>query len=210
MQTSSKLLLVAALLLSALTACNDSDSKVESPFASVPDSSVVAAGNEITMTSFAALSGHLKRQMVKGGPLAALAYCNVKAIPLTDSLSQNWQVSIKRTSMKNRNPANAPTASEQEVLAEFEQGPPDMSHRIKRGDSTVTFYKPIRVNGNCLGCHGTPGEELANEVESAIKGLYPNDKATNYETGDFRGMWVVEFGDVEALRHMLKDSQAPE
>ena len=45
----------------------------------------------------------------------------------------------------------------------------------------------------CLKCHGRVGHEIANETYAVISKLYPEDKATNYRLGDFRGAWKVRF-----------------
>ena len=205
MAINAKSFSLALLLLLGLTACKQPASEDASPFAAIPDSVVVAVGTAISGASFMALSGHLGKAMGAGGPIKALNYCNTKALPLTDSLSQAFQVSIKRTSLKNRNPENAPSEAETKVLQAFEQASGESPHQIGRSDKDITFYKPIRLAAPCLKCHGTPGEELATEVHATIQELYPGDKATGYSEGDLRGMWVVQFQDPQALQQMFED-----
>lgn len=197
-------------LLPFLFSCNRQMEVRESPFLAIPDSLVKLAGNEISSASFQALSGHLGKAMGQGGPLHALSYCNSKAIPLTDSLSGNWQVSIKRTSSKIRNSANTPSERERSILADFEKRPPSPNSFIHRTDSSISFYKPIQLTGACLTCHGTPGQELSMELNQEIKELYPNDAATHYQNGAFRGMWVVEFNNAETLKKLIQELGRPQ
>ena len=142
MVVNVKPLAFALLLLLSMTSCVPSTSEDQSPFAALPDSVVVAVGNEIAGASFVTLSGHLGKAMGAGGPINALSYCNTKALPLTDSLSQHYQVSIKRTSLKHRNPQNAPSDEETEALRAFEQAAGEAPHRISRSKNDITFYKP--------------------------------------------------------------------
>ncbi len=47
----------------------------------------------------------------------------------------------------------------------------------------------------CLKCHGTPNEQIQPKTFAKIKELYPNDKATEYEANQVRGMWSIVFDE---------------
>jgi len=56
------------------------------------------------------------------------------------------------------------------------------------------YYKPIKIGmPACLNCHGTEGKEIAMKTLVAIRQKYPDDLATGYKEGEFRGMWKITF-----------------
>lgn len=174
--------------------CNEKPVKKNDKLDRSPDSSlIIEKGKEITSSTFLALSSELQSAMKSGGIDHALAYCNTNALDITDSLSNIYNASIKRTSFKYRNPKNAPTDQEKEMLGHFEKVKKEgglMSPQVISKKNINTFYSPIIVQDMCLKCHG-PKDEIANY--QAIKNLYPDDMAFDYKQGDLRGIWSVEF-----------------
>lgn len=158
------------------------------------ESKYLKEGKTIAKTTFKVLSSNLKNAMAEGGIENALSYCNVNAMPLTDSLSNHYNVSIKRVSDKARNSLNTPTESEQKIiddyLANIENRKPVL---VKNEEGNPTFYAPIVAKSLCLSCHGIVGESLLPENHEKIKLLYPEDKAIGYKEGDLRGIWSIEF-----------------
>ena len=154
-------------------------------------------GNEIAQVSFKALSEKLTQQMKLGGPVQAILFCNVEAIPLTKKLSEKYNVTIKRTSDKLRNQENNPTKRELEIINNY--------HKLISEKKEITpivevdsnnkkhYYAPIKLKSNCLGCHGKVEEFVSVKTDSIIKSLYPNDKAIGYSEGDLRGIWSITF-----------------
>lgn len=154
-------------------------------------------GNEIAQTSFKALSEKLTEQMKLGGPTEAIPFCNVEAMPLTKQLSEEFNVTIKRTSDKLRNQENKPSERELEIISNY--------HKLISEKKEITpivevdsnnkkhYYAPIRLKANCLACHGKVEEFVSVKTDSIIKSLYPNDKAIGYSEGDLRGIWSIEF-----------------
>jgi len=65
------------------------------------------------------LKKELSNSMQAGGPVAAVKTCNIKAPEITEAL--NNKITIKRTSLRLRNPNNAPDAWERQVLNSFEK-----------------------------------------------------------------------------------------
>lgn len=140
-----------------------------------------------------ALQSELKSAMKAGGPVAGIEVCNTQAPAITENSQQNgWQVS--RTSLKWRNPNNAPDQWEQEQMRIFEK-------KLKAGADAKTLWavyedeKEIRVlkaiptQGVCLACHGS---ELAPTIEEKLNVLYPDDKATGFNLGDLRGAFSLK------------------
>jgi len=154
-------------------------------------------GNEIAQASFKALSEKLIEQMKMGGPAQAIPFCNVEAMPLTHQLSEQYDVTIKRTSDKWRNPINKPSKRELEIINNY--------HKLISEKHEVTpivevdsnnnkhYYAPILLKANCLACHGKMDEFVSVKTDSIIKSLYPNDKAVGYIEGDLRGIWSITF-----------------
>lgn len=148
-------------------------------------------GETIAMATFTALSTRLQAAMKEGGPVNAIGYCNLAALPITDSLAQVHQARIGRTSLQFRNPANEPTPEEKAVLERWSQPGQEPKPEIARIDPhTLAYYAPIRTQALCLNCHG---ENLADSTLAVIQKLYPADKATGYKEGDLRGMWSIHF-----------------
>lgn len=153
-------------------------------------------GKQIAQTSFKALSSELTNAMARGGISEAVSYCNVQAYPLTDSLATAFDViRLKRATDKPRNLKNAASKDEQAQLALYKKQlmqAEQIQPVVKlASDSSVVFYAPIKIKGQCLTCHGN--KEGMGEDYNKIKALYPEDKAINYDLGDLRGLWSIEF-----------------
>lgn len=143
------------------------------------------------------LKSELVQAMKEGGPVNAVDYCNTQAIPLTDSVQQILEsgITIKRTSIKYRNPANAPGNLEREVITELEkmvsEGEQLPEHIVRKEGNgmgkTYHYFKPMTVGTTCLNCHGKTSE-MSEELVQLLEERYPNDRATGYSEGDFRGV----------------------
>jgi hypothetical protein len=95
--------------------------------------------------------------------------------------------------MKPRNLANAPDAYEEALLISLAERhaagtlPPDTAAYIGTGaNRELRYLRPIRIQQQCLTCHGDPSGFPA-EVRRTLAERYPNDRATGYAEGDFRG-----------------------
>jgi hypothetical protein len=158
-------------------------------------------GDQISKDLLVSLQSELKNAIESGGFEKAMDVCNLKAIPLTEIVerSTDRQVKIKRTTYKNRNKLNEPDTFEKLALdyfiAKTEKGEniPDfyIQKTIENKETFYYYYKPLKVNAVCLNCHGTP-ENMQVETLAKIKEYYPDDKATGYEDGDFRGLVSIK------------------
>lgn len=156
------------------------------------------SGKTIAKATFMALSSNLQKALKEGGVAEAAEYCNIVAMPLTDSLSQVHNAQIKRTSQKLRNPENKPTEDELNTMYRYQDQLASSGAPLKPvvkaiDDQTVKFYAPIITQQLCLTCHGTIGEELTQENYSILKDLYPEDQATGYGEKELRGIWSITF-----------------
>lgn len=172
------------LLMLAFSTFADTDSEVAAAKAAIKE----VAG---------ALQTELKSAMRSGGPVAAIAVCHTRAMPITAQVAAEHGMNLSRVSLKNRNPDNAANNWQTTVLEDFEK------KRLAGNDTaqlawteTVNvdggkefrFMKAIPTGEVCLGCHGS---KLAPEVSTILAELYPQDLATDYGEGDIRGAFVV-------------------
>lgn len=177
-------------LVITLFSCNTSFSEKEKE-------TYILKGKEIAEASFLALSTQLTEQMKAGGPTQAIPFCNQKAMPITDELSEKFEATIKRTSNNVRNEQNAPSKREVEIMDQYQKlisEKKDLKPIVEIDvDNKKHFYAPIILKTNCLVCHGKINETVTVKTDSIIKSLYPNDKATGYSEGDLRGVWSITF-----------------
>ena len=153
-------------------------------------------GHNIASQTFVALSTELQNAMKSGGPNKAIPYCNINALEITDSLSALHSCEIRRTSLKYRNPKNAPDTTEIRILKLYEttaQHNQALNPIVEFGPNSIHYYQPILTGKICLNCHGTVGMEIQSEHDSLIRSLYPFDKAKGYKEGELRGMWSLTF-----------------
>lgn len=143
------------------------------------------------------LQGELKASMKAGGPITAIGMCKEKAPLIAKELSEKYNWTVARTSLKTRNPANTPDAWEEKVLKEFEvrkqsgEAVKPMAYFDKvevNGVESFRFMKAIPVGKPCLACHG---ENISDDVAKMLSTSYPQDKATGYKLGDVRGAFTI-------------------
>ncbi len=146
---------------------------------------------------FKSLSGTLIGAMKAGGPTQAIPACNINAQPLTEAISHEIGYEIGRTSLRLRNPANAPDAWEMKVLDQFEARKAAGEDLMKMeyhevveegGNRQFRYMKAIPAGKPCMTCHG---DKVAPEVLKTIRHLYPLDQATGFRPGDLRGAFTI-------------------
>ncbi len=138
------------------------------------------------------LKKNLKRALVKAleeGPVEAVTACHAVAPAVTKGAGSQM-AKVGRTSHKLRNPNNAPKLWMQPLLEGYLTAPDQMEPRVVVLDEdTVGYVEPIYLQPMCVTCHGTA---IAPEVQERIRALYPNDEATGFEPGHFRGILWAE------------------
>ena len=159
-------------------------------------SSYLKKGKEIATQTQKVLGQNLMQAIKSGGPVYALNFCNVQALPLTDSMSNVLDAKIQRVSDQNRNPENIPNTSERAYIEWAKkkikkQG--SAAPKIQKVNGQWTGYYPIMTNPMCLNCHGQPEKDIAPETLAKIDELYPDDQATGYGVNELRGIWVISF-----------------
>ncbi len=160
------------------------------------DPSYQQIGLEIAFSTKAELGKNLMGTMKEKGAVAALEFCNIKAISLTDSMATVHKARIKRVSDKTRNPNNKANDSELkniEVFKNLLSNNEDIAPIVETKNDSIHFYYPIITNEMCLKCHGTPNKDIDTKTFSALERLYPNDMAIEYSENQVRGIWSIQF-----------------
>ena len=124
------------------------------------------------------------------GAVSSIDVCRLQA-PELAAAAGSATIEVGRTSHRLRNPANAPRAWVEPLLAAYLADPADREPRTVGLPGGGTGYvEPIQIQPMCLACHG---ERLAPAVRAELGRLYPQDRATGFREGDFRGLFWVEF-----------------
>jgi hypothetical protein len=161
------------------------------------DDERVAASRATVKEFMQSLKGELQKGMQDGGPVNAIGVCNMTAHGIANTYSVRNDWTVGRTSLKVRNPDNAPDTWEQAVLQDFEQ-------RKQKGENPagIEHYETVEVDGKpafrymkaiptaplCVVCHGT---DIDPYVDARLQELYPEDQARGFKPGDIRGAFTI-------------------
>ena len=145
----------------------------------------------------ARLLAELQKAIAAGGPVNALGVCNTAAPSIAAEKSAAAQMTVGRTSLKLRQPENAPDDWELQQLRNFEArkaaGESPAAIEVgefveKDGKPVFRYMKAIPTAPLCLNCHSA---QLAPEVAAKLQALYPEDRATGFALGDLRGAFTI-------------------
>lgn len=145
------------------------------------------------------LAKNLTEAITKGGTDYAIQFCNIQALPLTDSMAKQLNANIKRVSDQPRNINNNANEKEmayiQSIKSAIKKGE-TANPQVTSSDNEVIGYYPIITNSLCLQCHGNKNTDITKESQNKIASLYPSDKATGYSINQLRGIWVINMKKV--------------
>lgn len=154
--------------------------------------------SQATIKDFATrLKTELQKGLQQGGPVEAIQICNLVAAELGQTISSEYGWQIGRTSLKFRNPDNAPKRWQMSVLKDFDarrlngEDPENLVYQEVidiNGQRTFRYMQAIPTGGLCLTCHG---EQITPEVSAELTRLYPQDRATGHRIGDLRGAFTI-------------------
>ncbi|MDW8108009.1 MAG: DUF3365 domain-containing protein [Armatimonadota bacterium] len=170
-----------------------------------PEAALLERARNAADALFSRLLERLNAEYQQGGAERGVKVCSQVAQTLTQQVGREQGVQIRRVSLKNRNPRNAPDAWERQVLLRWErdlrEGKPIAEvaeWRTERGQRVFRYMRPIKIIAPvCLECHGT---QIKPEVLRLIRERYPNDKARGYQMGDLRGAFSVKITPMEVKR----------
>lgn len=201
-------LLITVLVIFIISSCAQNDKKksnhktnAEVSNVDIPDTLDIdtqvylTKGKSIAIATKDVLGKQLINAINTRGTDKALEFCNIKAIPLTDSMSIELNARVKRVTDKYRNPENA--ANEMELaymkLAKQEiEKNGSATPKVFELDNHIIGYYPIVTNALCLQCHGNIDTDIKEATKLALQKNYPNDLATGYTVNELRGLWVIE------------------
>ena len=155
-----------------------------------------ADSDTIATASQKALMQNVAAAIKKGGTEYAVEFCNEKAMPITDSLSAKYNVSISRVTDKTRNSDNGlKTENDKSTFQSFADNPALMDSLIQEGEKFVYYKRINTAMPACIKCHGNPETDIDKATYTKIKTLYSNDMAIGYGMDELRGLWRIEKGN---------------
>ncbi len=144
------------------------------------------------------LKGELSVAIKTDGAANAISLCQTISPDISTALTDDSGFEVSRTSLKLRNPENAPGPWELEVLRMFQDkvasgaDPSKLEHHAEmttpEGDRLFRYMKAIPTGDMCLSCHGT---DVKADVRAELTRYYPADKATGYRLGELRGAFSL-------------------
>jgi predicted amidohydrolase len=153
---------------------------------------------EISQEFMAALKEELMTAIAADGPVHAIAVCGEKAPGIARQLADRHGWSVRRTSLKPRNPENAPDAWERAGLTRIDarrtagESPETLESAAivaTNGQREFRYLKAIPTAPLCLTCHG---EQIPAPVQAALQERYPRDTAVGFRVGDLRGAFSLQ------------------
>lgn len=144
-----------------------------------------------------ALLTEVRRVLATHTPALAVGMLHLKDYKLPPMIyGRPVVIALKRTSLRVRNPVNAPDSPDLAALEliqdQLENGDAVAKVLIQR--VTVSgvppewrVYRPLGVMKSCLGCHGRTND-LAPGVADTLKVYFPSDQAVDYKVGAWRGL----------------------
>ncbi len=169
------------------------------PLPAAMGSEAEARGGPAAAALAQGLVGRLGEAIDDRGTVGAIDFCADEALELTRAIAAEHDATLvlKRTTTRWRNPANVPDEAEARVLRYLEAleadapGSAPETLTAMGPDGQARFYRTLRTAPMCLQCHGVE-EELDPEVRRILRERYPDDQATGYAAGEFRGVIRVE------------------
>lgn len=141
----------------------------------------------------------LSAEIAQGGVASAVGVCNEKAPQMAKAASQQTGWSIRRVSLRNRNPKAVPDTWERAALEEFDrraaagENPATLEKSAlveEGGRKEFRYMKALPVQQLCTSCHGST-EAIPADVATKLHALYPDDKAVGYSVGQIRGAMTI-------------------
>ncbi len=176
-----------------------------------PEDAAVAAlvdyGSKTIEQVGALLINEVKRELTNREVVEAVSLMHLKSYELPKAVAGKPVVTaVKRTSLMLRDPKNAPDNADAEALDKIhkqlmDNQTPDkvLVQKIEHPGKPVEWrvYRPIGTLPSCLACHGDP-KTFKPGVKAALDLLYPEDKATDYSSREWRGVLRVSLSLPEA------------
>lgn len=145
------------------------------------------------------LAAVLTAEIERAGPAHAIGVCRDEAPRLARAASQETGWSVRRVSLRERNPKAVPDDWERAALEDFDRRAaagekPATLERAEvvplQGRPVMRYMRALPVVELCTQCHGS-AERISPAVRERLAELYPQDKATGYSIGQIRGAMTI-------------------
>jgi hypothetical protein len=167
--------------------------------ASAGDAQLLAEARSVAASVPPKLLAVLQEEIAKGGPEGAIDVCRLKAPQMAKEASEATGWSIRRVSLRNRNPKAVPDAWERAALEEFDrraaagENPATLEKGevvVDNGVRSYRYIKALPTQNLCVACHG-PADQISPAVKAKLAQHYPHDRATGYSPGQIRGAMTI-------------------
>ncbi len=177
------------IMLNNRSICGYLAALLMAPAAYGAENALLEKSRQLTVEYATQLQAALQESLKSGGPAAAIGVCAELAPQIASDLSRQSGAKVRRTSLRFRNPGNAPDSWEARALERLES---TNGNEIFEADASggARYLKAITTAGVCLACHG---DALAPEIESELATAYPHDRARGFKVGDLRGAFSVSW-----------------
>jgi|GEM_PF-1401528 len=156
------------------------------------EANVTLMGDKAIKKMMKTLKEAVMGAMKDGGPKKTAVVCSENATSIEKSVNDTFSnITIKRATLKPRNPDNMATADEAKVLEEMAKTNSKELVTVKLGDNHYKVYHPIHMMKMCVKCHGDD-KSRNKEADAIIQAKYKDDKANGYKEDDFRGAFVAD------------------
>lgn len=135
------------------------------------------------------LKGALTAALTEGGPTHAMTVCQREA-PRLAAAASSPGLAIGRATLRPRNPDNLAVGWKLDAYHALERAADraTATYTAELPSGVFVYAEPLVIDGVCLTCHGSVGSDVA----AALHERYPDDRATGYALGDFRGIAWAE------------------
>lgn len=204
-RTLLSLLFLSTLGIILYTSCaGDNTGEPPKPVYNQAEETMLLQGQNLAVESMKVFKANLSQALADSGVMGAIPFCKGAAQGITEEMSQEEGVSIRRTSHKVRNLKNAPDGIDK-LMADYFNNFIEANKELKpvlipmNERKQYRGYYPILMQGMCASCHGVVEKEITPETYDLILKQYPTDQAVNFFQGSLRGMWVVTFDQDPAI-----------
>lgn len=167
---------------------------------SVPNmkDTIVSKALEVQHKLHDVISKNVKSKISQDGIYTAAEFCAKESYKKIEELNKTLDanISVKRVSLKNRNPNSYPQDDEKKILEALElieksnaYLPSEIVQLNEEGEYKV-YFPSTMSSKNCKSCHGAK-EGVNKEVYELFKSKYPQDKAFDFGSGEVRGAVIV-------------------
>lgn len=181
------------LIVVSLVACGQAPKE---PAAASSPTAVPPEALEKARQAADALTGELietlGHELGTAGPVGAVRVCAEMAPQIAARHSVDG-VTVRRVTLKVRNPQDTPDDYERGVLLDLEAKladgalPTEVAEVVSDDTgSRLRYMRPLVVKGTCLSCHGDV-DSMEPELRTVLEERYPDDRAVGYKEGDLRG-----------------------